>query len=162
MGGWVVLLALTSVTRTRAPTMHRVVPTSRGRIVRLCDLSLREAQPIRAKPLNMPATITPSSMPASRPIADDQACEVGEALATISRECSSFALVKPAGGRTAGLVATTRGAHCELIVASSTLRAGHLSLAFECGWRNKGKVSLSCVQWLAQLRALHMQATRQL
>ena len=47
MGGWVVLLALTSVSRTRAPTMHRVVPTSRGRIVRLCDLSLREAQPIR-------------------------------------------------------------------------------------------------------------------
>ena len=86
-----------------------------------------------------------SAAAGSFPEGDGQTCDVGEGLSAISRDCASFTLVRPGGGRTAGLVATSQGAHCQLSVSSSTLRAGFLSLAFERGWRNKGKVSINCV-----------------
>jgi hypothetical protein len=74
---------------------------------------------------------------------DEQICTTGARMP--SRNCGGFTFVDPGHGRQAGLVSNASGATCELQLTTRKLRSGFMSLAFERGWRNRGRARLDCV-----------------
>lgn len=73
---------------------------------------------------------------------EDQVCTTGPRMRI--HNCAGFHFVDPGGGRQSGLVSNLTGALCELQLTTRKLRSGFMSLAFERGWRNRGRVSITC------------------
>ena len=87
----------------------------------------------------------PAASASAAHVASGQTCQLGVSLNASVQRSAGFRYVQPLDHRTPGLVAEQSGAECVLRFASSSLRAGFLSLTLERGHRNLGAAEITCL-----------------